>query len=280
VGNEGRWVFAVGGVGRADKLHCVGSGARRDWCVTERGCQLENVVSGGTRASPMRNGSGGFHAWRCGQSDFDFGLLDGLFHLWRCEAHPWSVVRLLWLWSRRNRGPVDGGGGKLLERSACWPMSGGLEDWRSDSGDRAWFLPSTEEVAESGYCMELGVACGRGSIDDGIGDGIKAVDNGVGWCDSGDGEVVMKEVDSVRDAEGLGFGIDDAMAVVMLKRDADVESIRAVEVPGAASGWLIVGDDGAAKWEERGGIVVEGAIQVFPGGHAWRGGGSVEEVDC
>jgi hypothetical protein len=43
------------------------------------------------------------------------------------------------------------------------------------------------------------VACGGGSIGDGIGDGVKAVDNGVGWCDGRDGEVVMTEVDSVQD---------------------------------------------------------------------------------
>ncbi len=29
-----------------------------------------------------------------------------------------------------------------------------------------------------------------------------------------------------------------------------------------------MGDDRVAKWEERGGIVVEGAIEVFPGKHA------------
>ncbi len=74
------------------------------------------------------------------------------------------------------------------------------------------------------------------------------MDNGVGWCDGRKGEVVMTEVDSVRDAEGLGFGIDDAMAAVMLKGDANVESVRATEFPGAVSGWLIVGDDGVAKW--------------------------------
>ncbi len=84
--------------------------------------------------------------------------------------------------------------------------------------------------------MELGVACGLGSIGDGIGDGIEAVDNGVGWCDGRDGEVVMTNIDSVRDVEGLGFGFDDAMAEVMLKGDSNVESIRATEVPGAASG--------------------------------------------
>ena len=48
-------------------------------------------------------------------------------------------------------------------------------------------------------------------------------------------------------------------------KDANVESIRATEVPGAASGWLIVGDDRAAEWEERGGIVVERSIEVCPG---------------
>jgi hypothetical protein len=170
--------------------------------------------------------------------------------------HPWSVVRLLWLWSRRNRGPVDGCGGKLLERSACWPMGGCLEDLGSDSGAGAWFLPWTEEVVESGYCIKLGVACGGESIGDGIGDGVETVDNGVGWCDGRDGEVAMMEVNSVGDTEGLGFGINDVMATVMLKGDTNVDPVRAAEVPGAASGWFILDDDRAAKWEERGGIVV------------------------
>ncbi len=115
-------------------------------------------------------------------------------------------------------------------------MCAGLVDWQSDIGDGAWFLPATKKVTESGNCMELGVACGGGSIGDGVGDGVKAMDNGVGWCDGWDGEVVMTEVNSVRDAEGLGFGIDDAMAAVMLQGDANVESVRAAEVPGAASG--------------------------------------------
>ncbi len=126
-------------------------------------------------------------------------------------------------------------------------MCGSLADWQSDIGDGAWFLPPTIKVIESGNCMELGIACGGGGIGDGVGDGIKAVDNGVGWCDGWDGEVVMTEVDSVGDAKGLGFGIDDAMAAVMLQGDASVESVRAAEVPGAVSGWFIVGDDRAAK---------------------------------
>ncbi len=46
----------------------------------------------------------------------------------------------------------------------------------------------------------------------------------------------------------MHFGINDSMAAVMLKGYANVESVRAAEVPGVAGGWLIVGDDGAAKW--------------------------------
>jgi hypothetical protein len=74
------------------------------------------------------------------------------------------------------------------------------------------------------------------------------------------------EVDCVGDAEGLGFGINDMMAVVMmLEGDANVESVRATEVPGAMGGWLVADDDGAAEWQERGGIVVEVAVDVCPG---------------
>ncbi len=161
--------------------------------------------------------------------------------------HPWNFGRLLWQWSRRNLGPVDGGSRgladllrwgeeRLLERNACWPKCSSGEVWQSGVGYWAWFLPLTEEVAENGDCVELGVAGSGGSIVDGVGDGTKAVDNSVSWCDSRDGEVVVMEVDCVGDAEGLGVGINDAMAAVMLKRDANVESIGASEVSGVTGG--------------------------------------------
>jgi hypothetical protein len=63
-----------------------------------------------------------------------------------------------------------------------------MEVRRSGCGTDAWFIPPAEAVTESGDCVELGVADGGGSIGDGIGDGIKAVDNGVRWCDSQDGD--------------------------------------------------------------------------------------------
>jgi hypothetical protein len=117
---------------------------------------------------------------------------------------------------------VEAAGEECLLANVRW--FGGVAEC---GGDGAWFLPPTEKVTESRNCMELGVTCGGGSIGDGIGDGVKAVDNGVGWCDGWDGEVVMTEVDSVRDAEGVGFGINDVMAALMLQVDTNVESIRA-----------------------------------------------------
>jgi hypothetical protein len=164
--------------------------------------------------------------------------------------------------------------------SACWSECGSMEVWRSGSGNGVWLFPPTKEVAESGDSMELGIAGGGGSIGDGVGDGIEAVDNGVGWCDSQDGEIVVMEVDCVGDVEGLGFRMDNTMTEVMLEGDADVESVRATESPGVAGAWRVVDDDGAAKWQERGGIVVEGAIEVCPGWHAWRDRELVEEVEC
>ncbi len=73
------------------------------------------------------------------------------------------------------------------------------------------------------------------------------------------------KVDCVRDVEGFVLGVDDKVAAVMFKGDAKVEAIGAVEVPGAACRWFVVFDDRAAKWQKGGGVVVEGAIEVFPG---------------
>jgi hypothetical protein len=70
---------------------------------------------------------------------------------------------------------------RLLKWSACWPKCGSMEVRSSGSGNGAWLFPLTEEVMESGDYVELGVAGGGGKIGDGIGDGIEAVDNGVGW---------------------------------------------------------------------------------------------------
>ncbi len=59
---------------------------------------------------------------------------------------------------------------------------------------------------------------------------------GIGWCDSWNGESVVTEIDCVKDVEGLCLGVDEAMGAVVFEGDANLESVRAMEVPGAAGG--------------------------------------------
>ena len=56
----------------------------------------------------------------------------------------------------------------------------------------------------------------------------------------------------------------------MFEGDAHVEAVRAAEVPGVACRRFGVNDDRAAKWQEGGGIIIKGAIEVLPGRHARR----------
>ena len=53
--------------------------------------------------------------------------------------------------------------------------------------------------------MKLCVAGGGRSVGDGIGDGVQAVDDGVSGCYSWDGEVVVAEVNCVRNGESFGL---------------------------------------------------------------------------
>ncbi len=69
------------------------------------------------------------------------------------------------------------------------------------------------------------VTGGGRSVGDGIGDGVQAVDNGVGECYSWDDEVMVAEVNCVRNAESFGLGVDDAVAAIVLEGDADVETV-------------------------------------------------------
>ncbi len=66
-------------------------------------------------------------------------------------------------------------------------------------------FPLAEEVSEGGDCMKLRVTGSVRSVGDGIGDGVQAVDDGVGGCCSWDGEVVVAEVNCVRDAKSFGL---------------------------------------------------------------------------
>ena len=74
------------------------------------------------------------------------------------------------------------------------------------------------------------------------------MDDGVSGCHGWDGEVVVAEVNCVRDAESFGLCVDDTVAAIVFEGDANVETVLAAEVPGAASGGFVVDDNGASEW--------------------------------
>ncbi len=41
---------------------------------------------------------------------------------------------------------MNGGGGKVLERRACWLMCGGMEEWRSDGENGTWLFPPLKRL--------------------------------------------------------------------------------------------------------------------------------------
>jgi hypothetical protein len=98
------------------------------------------------------------------------------------------------------------------------------------------------------------------------------VDDGVFWCDGWNGEVVVAEFDRVRGDQGLGDGIDAEVAAVVFEGDANVVTVSAVEVPGAADVGFVVDDDWATEGEDGVGVVIEGAVEMFPGRDGW--------IDC
>ncbi len=69
------------------------------------------------------------------------------------------------------------------------------------------------------------IAGGGRSVGDSIGDGVQAVDDGVGGCYSWDGEVVVAEVNCVRNVESFGLGVNDAESAIVFEGDADIETV-------------------------------------------------------
>jgi hypothetical protein len=119
----------------------------------------------------------------------------------------------------------------------------------------------------------LRIAGGGRSVGDGIGDGVQVVDNGVGGCDCWDGEVMVTKINCVWNVEGFDLGVNDPVAAIVFEGDAHVETVWAVEVPGAACRRIVVNDDRAAGWLDGGGVVIKEAIEVLPGRHAKCDGG-------
>ena len=117
---------------------------------------------------------------------------------------------------------------------------------------------------------------GRGVLDC-TGEEVESVDDAVALADCWLGEVIIQELDGVREQECLGGAIDDVEAAVMFECRSNVEPAAATEVPSFADAWFVVDDDGASNRSQRGGIKVEGAVEVLPCRHCWGESGLSEE---
>ena len=92
-------------------------------------------------------------------------------------------------------------------------------------------------------------------------------------------EVILAELNGVRDNGGFRGGVDDLEAAVVFQDGADVEAVVGTEGPGGAGGGLVVDKYAASDWAEGGGVKVKGAVEVFPSGCEGGDGGLAEEVE-
>ena len=83
----------------------------------------------------------------------------------------------------------------------------------------------------------------------------------------------MTKLDGVGDKEGFGVGIDDLEAVVVVESGSNVEARASMESPGESRGGFVVDDDWTSHGAQQGGIIVEGSMEVFPGGKGQGNGG-------
>ena len=89
----------------------------------------------------------------------------------------------------------------------------------------------------------------------------------------------MPELDGVGEEEHFGGAIDNMEAAEVMEGRADVESMAAAGVPELTGAWFVVDGDATAGRPNEGGVVVERAIEVVPGGNVGSKGGLEEEVE-
>ena len=78
----------------------------------------------------------------------------------------------------------------------------------------------------------------------------------------------------------MGIAFEESITPVVGECQANIEPVIAPEVPGVPCQWFGMDDDMAPGGSKRGGIKIEGAGQVFPGGDCWLSSRLLEEVDC
>ena len=86
-----------------------------------------------------------------------------------------------------------------------------------------------------------------------------------------------------RVGDGLCFGVfcDHAVTPVMFKGNAYAPSFFAAKIPRVSCRSFLVDHDGAPKWAQRCGVILERrSLEVFPCGHFWVECGLAEQVEC
>ena len=78
-------------------------------------------------------------------------------------------------------------------------------------------------------------------------------------------EVGVAELDSVGELLAFGVSSDDGEGAIMMEGRTDVKTILAAEVPRSALAGLCMDKDAAAKGANGSGIIIEGAVEIFPG---------------
>ena len=113
---------------------------------------------------------------------------------------------------------------------------------------------------------------------EGAGEEVESMEDTVFVSDSGLGEVVVAEFDSVGEEKGFGCGVDDVEVTVVLKGTPDVETIMVTEGPGLGRAGLVVDDDSASNGANGSYVKVEGDVAVFPGRYFRSKGGLTKEI--
>jgi hypothetical protein len=70
------------------------------------------------------------------------------------------------------------------------------------------------------------------------------------------------KTDSFTGAFGIGFGVVDAVASIMLDCRAHIPFLNAVWGPSSALGWFFVEDDFGARWCKWGLIKIDGTVHL------------------
>ena len=80
---------------------------------------------------------------------------------------------------------------------------------------------------------------------------------------------MVSDVDGIRNDNGVGLGINGLLAEVVLEVDTSAEAFFGAETPRVSSTGFIVDEYREYKRDMRGGVIVEGSVEVLPRLYLW-----------